>query len=817
MPTARRIHRKISGPSGPHSAVQAGRARPAALVLPAALALLLLAAAPGAALAQDASAPGAQDCPASCSAPAGVAADVGDLPRLSTLRCPAPAPLRTAPRGTAALPSVRARPPEAPSTRTPAGNAPGAPDIQVTSEQASVDVAGDATLKGDVRVVQGDRTIRADDVAYDSKTGSFHVRGAIDYRDPVMHARGGSGAYSQDGGADFEGAEFELPERPARGSARHMSLDTGGRVTLQDVSFSTCPSTQPDWRIRARSIVLDTRERTGTGRDAQVEFKGVPILYLPYMSFPLGSQRMSGFLFPSVGYTTRSGAQFSVPYYWNIAPNLDLTAQPTLFGKRGIDAALEFRYLTPAQRGVLNVDFLPGDRLANRDRSHLQLLHRSDLPAGWRFTIDAQDVSDPEYFEDFAQGPEGTSTAFLDRVAQLSYRDEYWNLRGQFQQFQTIDRSLALADRPYAEVPRLNASGNWLFGPNGAFSYGFDSEVVNFQRGTGVTGWRLDTSPTVGLNLAGAGYFLRPAAGLRFTQYELSDTPAGQSDSPRRTLPFAQLDTGLVFEKFSGARDQRRIELEPRLLYQYVPYRNQSQLPVFDTAVPDLNFVQLFSGSRYVGADRVSDANQVSAGITTRLFDTNSGARYLSATLGQTIYFQSPRVTLPDEAAQARSRSDVVAQLALTAYRNWNLDLGMQWDPQSSQQQRSEVRVQYHSSNVTNGERVINFGYRYQRDRLEQLDVSGAWPIGQRWNAFARLVYDQQEHQALERFAGVEYKACCWRLRAVARRFVSNRTGERDTGIYVQLELNGLASVGSSADTFLEQAIRGYSTSAVTP
>jgi len=712
------------------------------------------------------------------------------------LRCPASAGSFDSVR---VAPAVAAAPP-----------APDAP-IDISSDNARLGVDGNAQLSGNVRVRQGDRRIEADDVEYDAESMSFKLRGAVRYEDPVLRARGGNGEYSQAGGARFEGAQFEMLERPARGAARQLQLTPDGLIQLDDVSFSTCPAEEPAWQIRARRIEIDTRAREGTGRNAAIEFKGVPLLYLPYLSFPLGNQRKSGFLFPNLGQTTRSGVQATVPYYWNIAPNYDLTFMPSWYSKRGIDFAGDLRYLTQDHSGTLGFNLLPADDVAKRDRHRVRVLHRTDLWSQWRFTIDAENVSDASYFEDFGQGPQGTSTAFLERIARLSYRDENWRLRGEVQQFQTIDRALSEADRPYARVPRLVAVGNWLAGPADRISYGIDAEIVKFDREVGVTGWRLDAAPTLGLDFSGAGFYLRPSAGYRYTQYSLTDTAAGQDDAPRRSLPFAAFDAGLVLERTAGTRAQRRVTLEPRLLYLYTPYRDQSELPVFDTGVPDLNLVQLFGTNRYVGADRVSNANQASVGLTARLFDSRSGARFLAATIGQTFYFDPLKVSLPGEPPRRSNDSDLVAELALTAYKDWSLDLDMQWNPQDSAQQRSQLRLQYRPDS----ERVVNLGYRFQRERLEQAEASAAWPLNQRWNLFTRWTYDLQEKGSLERFAGLEYKACCWRVRAVARRFVSSRTGERDTAIYLQLELNGLASVGSSADAFIEEAIRGYSFSGV--
>jgi LPS-assembly protein len=721
---------------------------------------------------------------------------------------PAPESPRICPLPTGAVTSQVRRPP---AEVAPAEAGPPA-DIDISSNNAVLGVDGNATLSGEVRVTQGDRELRADSVVYDAKRNAFSVKGSVEYRDPLVRARGLSGDYAQSEGANFTGAEFELPQRPARGTAGQMSVGLDGIIELERVTFTTCPRDDDSWQIEARDIALDTRRRTGSGRNAQIQFKGVPILYLPYISFPLGSERKSGFLFPNVGHTTRSGAQLTVPWYWNVRPNIDVTLEPTLYQRRGFDLGAEARWLFDGQVGALRVNLLPGDDLAGDDRTRLRLDHRADFAANWRLRIAAEDVSDSAWFEDFAQGPEGTSVAFLERLAEVSYRDEFWRLRGEFQQFQTIDGGLPPDERPYARLPRLLANGAFNFGPNGLVSLGLESEIVNFDRPTGVTGWRVDAAPTVGLDLRGPGFYLKPSAGYRYTRYALEDTAPGADDAPTRSMPFAALDAGLVFERDSGARGQRRITLEPRLLYLYTPFRDQDSLPIFDTARPDLNIVQLFSTNRFIGADRVGDANQVSVGVTTRLFDGRTQGQFLAATFGQTFYFETPRVVLPGEPPSTRRRSDVVAQLALAPYRNWSVDMGLQWNPQSRDHERSQLRLQYRPD----AERVLNFAYRFQRERLEQGEVSGAWPIGQRWSLFARMVYDLQDNQSLERFAGLEYKACCWRLRAVARRFVSSRTGERDTGIYLQLELNGLASVGTPADAFLERAIRGYATSGLT-
>jgi LPS-assembly protein len=301
---------------------------------------------------------------------------------------------------------------------------------------------------------------------------------------------------------------------------------------------------------------------------------------------------------------------------------------------------------------------------------------------------------------------------------------------------------------------------------------------------------------------------VRPAAGLNSTQYRLTDVPPGTDTTPSRTLPLLSFDAGLLFERGNGSNGQRRITLEPRVKYLYVPFRDQSDLPVFDTGEPDLNWVELFRDNRYVGIDRISDASQVSSGVTAQLFSSRTGQRFISATLGQTWFLRSPRVLLPDEPEDPGETSDLIAEVELAALRNWNVNTGVQWDPQAQRTERAEVRLQYHPAERS----VVNFGYRYQRGRMEQAEFSAAWPISDTWRLYGRSQYSLRDEQVIENFAGFEYSSCCWSVRAVARDYVGRRSGERDRSIYLQLELKGLSNVGLAADAFLERAIRGYST-----
>jgi LPS-assembly protein len=713
-------------------------------------------------------------------------------------RCPAPAGWRSEPNPLAAQQA------QAPPPATDAG-------VTISSDAATLGIDGDALLSGNVELRQGERRIGAENVEYDAANNRFSVRGRLVYTDDSLRAEGESGRYEASGTASIDTPRFELPQRPARGAADNLQIDAQGRVRLSRVWFSTCPDDQPDWRIKARSIELDTKNRTGTGRNAAIEFFGVPIIYLPYISFPIGDARKSGFLFPSLGYSSRGGVEFAAPYYFNLAPQYDLLVEPKIYERRGIDVGSQVRYLAERHEGEISLNYLADDRELGIDRNWLRLRHRSTLPAGWRFDLRAESVGDPEYFEDFAADSDGQSITFLERIARISYRDDRWQLVGEFQQFQTLDRALTDEERPYARLPAIAARGRQSVGTRVPLELSLDAELVNFDRELGVNGWRADLAPRLDVDFSGAGWYLRPSAGYRHTRYELKNHTPGTDATPSRSLPFAAIDTGLLLARDARAGERTRLTLEPRLLYLWTPFRAQDQLPIFDTALPDLDFLQLFRTERYVGSDRIADANQLSGGVTSRLYDADTGRQLLAATLGQTYYFETPRTRLPGDSLTARRESDLIAQLAISAWSNWNVQLGTQWNTQAASQQRSHLRLQYRPDEI----RAVNLAYRFQRGRLEQAELSGAWPVGQRWSGFARLVYDLEDRSSIERFAGIEYRDCCWRARLVGRRYLSGRTGERDSGIYLQLELIGLASVGSGADAFLEEAIRGYSGSGV--
>ena len=702
-------------------------------------------------------------------------------------------------------PAHAAPPPAAPAPGGIEVEGPEELPIEVRSGGAEMTREGDAKLTDGVVIRQGERELAAQSATYDASERRFEVEGDVEYRSPTIRLKGGSGNWNAGGTGEFAHAEFELPERPARGSADSLRMTSRGELKLRQVRFTTCPPGNDDWMLRASAIDIDPRTQQGRGRDVRVDLKGIPILYTPVISFPVGDSRKSGFLFPSFGNSDKSGIEIAVPYYFNLAPNYDLELTPFLLSRRGQGLEGRFRYLTRGSRGDIETRFLPSDNLANRDRRLSTLTHQTDFTDHLRLTADLSEASDSRYFEDFGLGPDGTSITFLDRHMHLAWLGDGWRFDGRVQDFQTIDVTVDPLSRPYSRLPQLSFTGLWPVA--GGLDASLDAETSWFDREVGVTGLRADATPRIAWPVRGPGYHFVPSAAWRVTGYELSDTAAGADDAPTRAAPIASLDTGLVFERTAGSRHDILHTLEPRLKYTWIPFREQSDLPVFDTALPDLNLVQLFRDNRYVGADRLGDANELAAGLTTRFIGTESGRQYLSATIGQRYYFESPRVVLPGETPGTRSSSNVVGEVELTAWRNWSARAAVEWDDEASNAVRGEAGLQYRPRPDT----VVNVGYRHREGLLEQWDAGFAWRLSPDWQIFARQVYSTREHKSIDRFAGFEYGGCCWRVRLIGRNYVSNRTGESDNSMMLQVELAGMSSVGTRNDTFLERGIRGYS------
>jgi len=706
--------------------------------------------------------------------------------------------------------------------------APRAPSSAGRSDRPSwefgdsrLDAQGNLQLTDGVELRQGDRVLRAREMQRDPN-GIWTIPGPVELADPSLILRGDDARITESGSAQFTGTEFELPDRAGHGSAGQIELSQAGTVDLTAVRYTTCPGPKPDWALKIGTLHIDAQAHVGTASNARLEVKGVPVVYLPYISFPVGDVRKSGLLFPDVGNSDFSGRRVSAPWYWNIAPNYDATITPTWYSQRGVDLGAELRLLTRRTRALTQLNFLANDEQTGEDRSYLELHTSTDITQRLRLEIDGTRLSDTLWLQHFGSGAQATGVTVLPRTAALVLRGDEWTLGARAQNYYTIDPNIGLNERPYTLLPQLTFRG-WFPDRPWGLTWAMEAEYSNFRSLRGdatldprLDAQRFDTTPEVRLPLRGSGMYVEPALAWRYTAYLLEETASNVATDRRlsRSAPTFSLDSGMIFERPSGRDGQRLQTLEPRVMYLYVPYRQQDNLPIFDTTLPDFNLVQLFRTSRYVGPDRLGDANQVAMGATSRLLDGATGQQYLSATLGAIYRFADPRVGLglPDESVSTGGSSDVIGELSLANYKYWSANLGLQWDPDKSRIERNAVSVQYRHGNG----RVVNAGYRFREDTtsreadLKQVDASAAWPIGNRFSLYGHLVYSLQDNAEVERMAGFEYRDCCWGLRFVIGRSVS-LTGETNNSWQLQIELKGLASVGNRVDTFLGQSIPGYS------
>jgi LPS-assembly protein len=674
----------------------------------------------------------------------------------------------------------------------------------ITAGGAEFRLGGDGRFSSPLVIRRGDSQLEADDAVYNGTSGDFAVAGNIDFRNPGTRVRGRAAAYSP--GAEqlvITAADFELYSLPARGSAGRIAVEGSTRLVLNDVRYTACAPGKDDWLLIADDITIDRSKGMASARNAKLEFLGVPILWLPYLTYPVSGQRKSGVLLPDFGSSGQRGFELLVPYYFNLAPNYDATLTPRYMSQRGLQLQGEFRYLDTNHRGILGAEFLPDDKGTGDARTLLRVAHRSRLPGRLDLNVTATDVSDPQYFEDFTSGIEATSQIALERRVDLQYFQGPWSVLLRMQDFQTLDEEgISPEDRPYRRLPQLSGRGYWPRGPLG-LEYAVNGDFTWFDRNVGVTGLRGHVLPQLALPLEWRGVTLRPAAALDVTGYRLDNTDPDANDRPSRAVPIYTVDLSTVLERRVDESRRYLQTLEPRIQYVHIPFEDQADLPVFDTLNPDFNIVQLFRANRFVGLDRVGDTDQLSIGVTTRLIRANNGSQFLTATVGQTRYFTTRDVVLGSADPSSDNSSDYIGELGLNINDQWNVDLGVQWDSDARQTELAEIRVLYHPDDV----RVINLAYRLRGDNVEEIDVAAAWPLGGRWSAVGRYNYSLIGQTPLESFAGLEYATCCWGVRFTTRRNLVARTGESDTQFTLQLLLKGFGAGDRSARRVLGRDI----------
>ena len=594
--------------------------------------------------------------------------------------------------------------------------------------------------------------------------------------------------------------EYRLARYGARGNASRLIAENRDLYKINKATYTNCDVGDDDWYMRIDRLELDRIRDVGVAHNATVVFKGVPILYSPYLDFSLSGRRKTGLLPPTIGSTGQSGFEYTQPFYWNIAPNRDATIAPRLLAKRGVLMDGDFRYLEPDSKGEIRGEYLPDDRQKGETRYAYSWQHQQNFGNGFSGGLDLQGVSDDTYFTDLSDKISATSQTNLNREGDLFYDGNWWTLNTRVQRYQTLQDPLAPVVPPYARVPQITL--NMLRQTDAHLDFGMQGEYVEFDHPFLLNGRREILYPSISAPFQTSFFYITPKVGYHTTSYSFED-PTRPNES--RSLPIYSLDSALTFERETTLWGRAFLQtLEPRLYYVYIPVRQQDQLPNFDTALADFNFAQIFTENQFSGGDRINDANQLTAAVTSRLIDPASGDEQLRFTLGQRYYFTQQEVSLAP-ALRSSGRSDVLAAVTGQITRHWFTDLGMQYSIDQSQVQRSNAVLRYQPDPG----KVVNFGYRFTRDSLEQVDWSAEWPIGGRWTGLARYNYSLQDRRLLEGLVGVEYNAGCWAARFVMHRFAST-TDAYINAMFLQLELTGLSQIGSSPLELLRQNIIGY-------
>ena len=673
----------------------------------------------------------------------------------------------------------------------------------------------EVTARGRVEFQREDLTVYSEFLRFNQEFGRIEADGGVRLQLGVDRFFGPRLRYNtQDDTGVFEEPSFQMGRgQTARGGAERLEFLGKNHLRLNGASFTTCEPGDDGWVIEARELELDYDKEEGKARDMRLRLLGTTIFALPYASFPLERRRKSGFLAPQFSHNTRRGVELGVPYYFNIAPEQDLLLTPNYMSKRGEQLKANYRYMGRQHLGQLRIEYMPQDDVLKRSRSGYSFQHEQIFAPNLNARVDLNKVSDDRYFVDFASNVRTVSVGNLVRQGELNYSTGLFGMPAyaivRAQRWQTLQDPLAPIVSPYHRLPQIQF-GVAKADLAGRFDLTMPGEFVRFAHNSLIEGTRTSVNPAMSMPLLAPGYFVTPRLGMRSAHYDLHNTAPGQPARQSVNVPWASLDGGLIFERGMKLLGENLTQtIEPRLFYVYAPYRAQDQIPLFDTSLADFNYAQLFSENRFVGGDRFGDANQVTLAATSRLLSAN-GEELFRATLGQRYFFKNERVGLTATSAlRSRDESDLLASVGGRFAKSLTFDATVQYNPQQSRAERYGVSARYAPEIA----KVVSATYRYNRDPLnpiKQADLSGQWPVQPGWYAVGRVNYSFLDKRLLEGLAGIEYNAGCWVFRGVFQRLQA-ATQTSTTGMYFQIEFNGLGQIGSD-DTvdFLKRNIPGY-------
>ena len=614
---------------------------------------------------------------------------------------------------------------------------------------------------------------------------------------------------------------YKFEETNGQGKASKIELVGDDKTNIFKSTYSTCEGVNPDWYLSSNKLHLDNTRNIGYATSPVLYFKDVPIIGAPAMTFPIKAERKSGVLPPTMGMTSKNGLEVIVPYYFNLAPNYDLTIFPNLMARRGLQLGAEARYMGNNYSGTTYVEYLPNDKEADRDRYFLSTKHQQAFNNGLSYYWDVKSVSDDKYPDDFSSPQNRDLQRLLLREGGFKQKLGVWNATLRATNYQVLQDVEAPIIKPFDRLPQLTITGGQ------EDVHGFDwqmyAEMTRFWlsneyldqmplKQQQARGNRFIMKPEISYPIYQSGYFFTPKAILNMAKYDLDESPYNVK-SLTRVLPTFSLDGGLVFERDASFFGKGMTQtLEPRLFYVYTPYKDQSKYPIFDSGEPSFGYPLLFTENRFDGYDRVADANNLTAAVTTRFLEEN-GAERMRFTIGQRYYFTDQRVYLYNtNLEESQNRSDLLVMAGGKILPTFSVDSAFQYNQSTRKMYSANFSTQWKPGPM----QLLNAEYRYLRDtvdfygnKLDQVNVSGQWPIAKRWYAIGQVSYSLADSRTIENIFGFQYNADCWIFRLMAQRYATSSV-ETNTALYFQLELKGLSSIGSNPLNALRRSIPGY-------
>jgi len=696
-----------------------------------------------------------------------------------------------------------------------------------------------AEATGNVRLERNGQALEAPFVRYDRTTGQATARDGLRYYRPGIYLTADSGDVQiDDETGRFDTATYSITSNGGRGKASSVTSLGGGNYELTDADYTTCAGETKAWLLSADRIELDREKGRGEAFNSVMRFYGVPVFYSPYLNFPIDDRRHTGVLPPTIGTTSDSGFQLAVPYYINIAPNYDATIVPRLLADRGLQLGGQLRYLYQHHAGEFDGEYLPSDSKYDADRTLFHYEHIGRFNPYVGIEANYTKVSDDQYFDDLSSDLSRTSSSQLEQAVRLTMADTGVRFTLLAQDFQTLENTddddnfnRAFDNDPYRRMPQARLE---MLSPTSPVRAGLNAEFSNFKRDDDINAYRIDAQPRLLWGVDRGGWYADSEANYRITQYQLRgfdsssrvDAADYDDDVITRSIPQFRAETGLRFARdFNDGWIQT---LEPRMQYLFTGYENQDDIPVFDSGIADLHFDRLFADNRFVGDDRIGDANQLTLGVTSRFISPDDGRTVAKFDLGRVTGFRDLRVNVPNsgEAGYGERGSDYVAGVELRPTRNIRTQTTIQYDPDDSRINRATASASY----TTDGGYQLDLGYRRYRDfrplrqannnnneitilpgqfeSLEQTAVGVRAPVTGNLDVLGRWNYSLERNRDVETLAGFEYRpSCCWAGRVAWRRYVADDDGSYDTAVMFQFVLNGLGQFGDTVRSFVDNDV----------